>query len=191
MVQELRPDIIAAKENMGLFAWKSLREANRLGSYLRQNEQVIAMAGGIYGNGGGLVALTDQRLMFIKDGWFSKTSQDFALSRISSIEWKSGLFRGKMIIFGDGEPDGVIIDKVWNQSGNIIVAQVRERSGRNFAGFPTTPTTASMPLGSAQPQQPAESSAAILDRLAALDRMRESLGAERYEALRDKILRGE
>lgn len=183
----LRPDIFEAKKELGPFAWKSLREVNRLHTYLRSTERVLALSAGVYGGGGGLVALTDQRVLFVKDGWFSKTSQDFRIDRISSVEWQGHLLRGKLVIFGEGEE--VIIEKVWNRSGSNIARLIRDKSGQAGFGGPSGYGAAPAATGPVGAQR--GSSDDIMQRLERLEQMRSSLPRERYEALKDKILAGD
>ena len=80
---ELRTDIEAAKQKMRTKVGSG-REIKKLTSYLWDNETVNLMAGGTYGAGTGLVVLTDRRLLFLKDGVLSKTTEDFPMEKISS-----------------------------------------------------------------------------------------------------------
>jgi hypothetical protein len=73
---ETRPDIEAAKGRMSVKVGAG-RELKKLTEHLWHDEQVKEMTSGFYGGGQGLVVLTDRRLMFIKEGIVSRTSEDF------------------------------------------------------------------------------------------------------------------
>ncbi len=60
------------------------------------------ITGGAYGPGTGIVVLTDRRLLFLKDGRLSKTSEDFPLSKISSVQCSTGMMLGKITVFAPG-----------------------------------------------------------------------------------------
>jgi hypothetical protein len=74
----LRPDIAAAVKG-----WKygGKREIKKLVEHLQEGETVDVIATGFYGGGKGIVVLTDRRLMFVKEGIMSKSSEDFPFSR--------------------------------------------------------------------------------------------------------------
>jgi hypothetical protein len=60
------------------------------------------MTTGTYGKGTGLVVLTDRRLLFVQDGVMSKTTEDFPMEKVSSVEWTSGMMLGSIVIFASG-----------------------------------------------------------------------------------------
>ena len=86
---DLRPDIAAAKERMRV-KFGGGREIKRLTEHLWEGETVDQMTTGAYGKGTGLVVLTDRRLLFVQDGVMSKTSEDFPMDKVSSVQWSSG-----------------------------------------------------------------------------------------------------
>lgn len=98
MASELREDIAAAKARLKGSTLGSGREFKKLPEYLAEGEVVREVAAGTYGGGQGLLALTDRRLIFLKDGVMSKTLEDFPLDRVSSVTWSSGLVMGKVTI---------------------------------------------------------------------------------------------
>lgn len=122
MSDELRPDIAAARARMTT-KLGSGREIKKLVDHLWEGEVVQWLAGGTYGGGQGLVALTDRRLFFLKDGIMSKTAEDFPFSRISSIRWQSGLVFGKIVVFVSGNK--AEITQVGKAEGKAIVDAVR------------------------------------------------------------------
>ena len=98
---ELRTDIEAAKQKMRTKVGSG-REIKKLTSYLWDNETVNLMAGGTYGAGTGLVVLTDRRLLFLKEGVLSRTTEDFPMEKISSVQWSSGMLNGTLTVFASG-----------------------------------------------------------------------------------------
>jgi hypothetical protein len=128
MAKTQRTDIVEAKKYLGFMSWRSWREVNKLESYLKRGELVEAICSGNFGGGGGIIVLTNTRVIFLKDGWLSKTVQDFALQRISSVEWRSGLFYGKLMIFGDSVEEE--INKVWAFTGSKVAKMIQDKSGR-------------------------------------------------------------
>jgi hypothetical protein len=138
MGDEIRPDIAEAVKRMG---WKvgSKRELRKLPEHLHPNERVRYLATGTYGNGNGLIVLTSTRLMFIKDGWTGGRIEDVPISKVSSIQWATGLALGKIIIFASG--NRVEILNVQKQAGKSITDAVRD----DIAGHSGPPTSAPAP----------------------------------------------
>jgi len=66
-VTDERPDITTAKDKMR-FKLGGGREVKKLPEHLWEGETVERMTAGRYGNGQGLIILTDRRLLFLKDG---------------------------------------------------------------------------------------------------------------------------
>lgn len=95
MADELRDDIAAARSKMRVKGGG--REMKKLVECLWDGEVVARMTTGYYGNGTGLLVLTDRRLLFVKDGMMAKTTEDFPLSKVSSIQWSSGMVLGTII----------------------------------------------------------------------------------------------
>lgn len=121
---DLRPDIASAKQRMRT-TMGSGKEIKRLIGYLWDDEQVERMTKGSYGVGTGLLVLTDRRLVFLKDGTMSKTSEDFPLEKISSVQWSSGLMLGTITIFASGNK--AEIKNVNKDDGKEITDQIRHR----------------------------------------------------------------
>jgi PH (Pleckstrin Homology) domain-containing protein len=70
----------------------------KLPDYLADGQVVRTLATGTFGGGQGLLALTDRRLVFLKDGVMAKTLEDFPLDRVSSVTWSSGMVMGTLSI---------------------------------------------------------------------------------------------
>ncbi|QNG55307.1 PH domain-containing protein [Pseudonocardia petroleophila] len=101
------------------------REIRKLVEHLWEHETVDRMTAGFYGNGTGLIVLTDRRMFFLKDGWMSQKSEDFPLERISSIQWSSGVLLGTITVFASGNK--AEIKNVNKVDGKEIVDLIRAR----------------------------------------------------------------
>lgn len=134
--EALRPDIQAAVDRMGS-KFGARREIRRLAGYLWEGETVEFLAGGNYGGGLGLVALTDRRLLFVRDGWLNKATEDFPLDKISSVQWRGGFSQGSLTVFASGNK--AEIKQIFNTDGSRIADVIRNRIS------PGTPPTAAPP----------------------------------------------
>ncbi|HEV7791988.1 MAG TPA: thermonuclease family protein [Pseudonocardia sp.] len=83
---ELRSDIAAATTRM-TSGYEVQREIRQLAAYLREGETVQRLAAGIYGAGAGLLAVTDYRVLLLRDGRSGQASEGFPLERVSAAEW--------------------------------------------------------------------------------------------------------
>lgn len=102
------------------------REIKHLAEYLRAGERVDEMAAGWYGNGQGLLVLTDQRVLFVLHGVLTQRTEDFPLDKISSIQWAAGPVTGVVTIFASGNQ--AEIRQVEKRAGRAIVETVRARA---------------------------------------------------------------
>jgi hypothetical protein len=121
------------------------REIRKLVEYLWDNEQVHLMASGTYGPGLGLVVLTDRRLLFVKDGMMSKTTEDFPLEKVASVQWSSGMLMGTLIVFASGNK--AEITKMDRKDGKQIADAVRERLASGPAPAATPEPATAAPTG--------------------------------------------
>lgn len=143
-----RPDVDAAAERMG-YKLGSKREVKKLIEHLWDAEQVEFLASGTYGGGSGLLALTNSRLIFLRDGWTSKVVEDFPLDKISSVQWKSGMLLGSVLIFVSGNKSE--IGSVQKDAGKALTDSVRAKIS-NLSNAPATPessTPTATPPGAA------------------------------------------
>jgi hypothetical protein len=131
---ELRPDIAAAKQRMRV-KFGAGREIKRLIDHLWEGETVDRMTTGTYGKGTGLVVLTDRRLLFVQDGVMSKTTEDFPMDKVSSVQWTSGMMLGSVVIFASGNKSE--IKNVNKDDGKEMVDKIRHR-----ISAPTAPAAA-------------------------------------------------
>lgn len=121
---ELRPDIERAMSRMSV-KLGSKREIKRLEDHLWHDEMVEYITRGTYGPGTGVVVLTDRRLFFLKDGRLSKTSEDFPLEKISSVQWATGVLTGKIVVFASG--NRAEITNVQKADGKTMTDALRAR----------------------------------------------------------------
>jgi Bacterial PH domain/Short C-terminal domain len=121
---DLRPDIAAAKQRMRVKLGGG-KEIKRLITHLWEGEHVERMTTGSYGTGIGLLVLTDRRLLFLKEGVFGKKTEDFAIEKISSVQWSSGLTAGTVTVFASGNK--AEIKNVNKDDGKEITDLMRHR----------------------------------------------------------------
>lgn len=174
--QPLRPDIQAAA-NLMQSKIGSKREIRKLIEYLWEDEQVHLMASGQYANGTGLVALTNRRLLFVKDGMMSKTTEDFPLDKISSAQWSSGLLLGTLIVFASGNK--AEIKQMDKKDGKQLTDALRERLA---SGAPSQP---------AQAPAPQAGGGDVMGQLQQLGQLRDAgiVTPEEFEAKKAELLR--
>ncbi|GHE33351.1 hypothetical protein GCM10017673_40360 [Streptosporangium violaceochromogenes] len=174
MSDQLRPDIQAAA-NLMQSKIGAKREIRKLIEYLWDDEQVHLMSGGQYGAGTGLVVLTNRRLLFVKDGVMSKTTEDFPLDKISSVQWSSGMLLGTLIVFASGNK--AEIKNMDKKDGKQVADTLRER----------------LASGTARPAQVAGPTAGsdVYDLLRKLGELRDAgvLTAEEFEAKKAELIR--
>jgi hypothetical protein len=154
MAENLRSDIQAAKDKMQS-RFGAGREMKRLTNHLWEGETVHLMAGGRYGGGLGLVALTDIRLLFVMDGMTRQTVEDFPLDKISSVQWSAGMIQGTLTIFASGNKAD--IDHVEKKDGKQIADALRARlagAARRHAPAPMAAPPMAVPAPMAAPMPP-------------------------------------
>lgn len=129
----LRPDIQQARDRMS-YRLGSNREIKKLESYLWHGEQVHSMVGGVYGQGTGLLVLTDRRLLFVQDGWMSQSTESFGFDQVNSVQWSAGLALGSVIIYSAGNKAD--ISQVQKQDGRALVDAVNNILSRFVPPMP-------------------------------------------------------
>jgi len=144
---QIRPDIQAARDRMS-YRLGSNREIKKLPEYLWEGETVTHLVGGVYGSGTGLVVLTDRRMMFIKDGWTSQTTEDFPFEKISSVQWSAGMMLGKITIFASGNK--AEIQQVQKPDGKAMVDALNNTIARGPKPAPAPVQAASAPAGAGE-----------------------------------------
>lgn len=141
----LRDDIAKAAARM---SWKlgGRREIRKLEEHLYPGEIVDMIVTGTYGGDQGILALTDQRLLFIFQGFVRERQQDFPFANITSIEQSSSWGSGKIIVWAAGAKSE--IENVVSKDMKPFVDTARSRlataaSGRSPA--PYGPATSAPP----------------------------------------------
>lgn len=113
----LREDIEHARGKTRLTIGRS-REVRYLAEHLWAGEHVERLARGSRGKGGGLVVLTDRRLLFVSEGRRRRASEEFQLRNVSSVEWTAGMVLGRITVFASG--------------GRAEITNVNKRAGREI-----------------------------------------------------------
>lgn len=173
---DIRGDIHAASKRMtSQFGGK--REIKRLEGHLHGGEEVRILAKGRYENAYGIVALTTQRLMFLKEGLMGNTLEDFPLDKISSVQSKAGMLMGELKIYSSGNSS--IIDQIPKQDQRMIAEALRQRIATSDAA-PSTPNAS-------HPVAPQIDVAEQLTKFAAL-RDQGVISEEEFAAQKSKLL---
>lgn len=119
----MRKDVELAKSKMAL-TFGAKREIKNLPEHLSDSETVEMMCAGTYGPGQGLMVLTTDRLIFLKDGFTKKILEDFPISKITSVQWVSGMVLGQVTIYSAGSK--TLFEQVDKSDGKAITARLRE-----------------------------------------------------------------
>ena len=172
----VRPDIEAAVAKLSS-TMGTKREIQHLPEVLWEGETVEMLATGVYGKGNGLLAMTNQRLVFYFHGVMSQKVEDFRYRSISSVQWSGGMLMGTLTVFASGNK--AEIKQVPKDQGKALADLLRQRiSEAASAPAQAAPAPAAAPAGD------------IASRLATLDQLR-AAGAitdEEYRDRRTKIL---
>lgn len=171
----VRPDIDAAAQGLSS-SFGAKREIQRLPEVLWEGEVVEMLATGVYGRGNGLLAMTNQRLVFYFHGMMSQQVEDFPYSRISSVQWSGGMLMGTLTVFASGNK--AEIKQVPKDQGKALADLLRQRIAGGAA-----PAAAPAPAAAAPAMD-------VASRLATLDQLR-AAGAitdAEYQDRRAKIL---
>lgn len=83
----------------------SFREIRELPNILWEDERIERMIQGCYGDNGsiGVLVATNKRLVFVDKGLiYGVRVEDFSYDRISSMEYRTGLIVGKIIMYSSG-----------------------------------------------------------------------------------------
>ncbi len=156
----LRADIAAAKENIFVpFTLGSNREMRKLVNYLQGNETVSYICPGKYEDNHGIMVVTSERVIFIKDTILEKTNQDFIFRSITSIEFIMGIVYGDIKLSSTSFKD-VYIHHVPRNNGLAIVKLIRQGIRDNglplydFSQPAPTAELASTPIAPTVPTTP-------------------------------------
>lgn len=98
------------------------REIKALPSILWEDEKVEKLVQGLYGKGQGILVATNKRLVFVDKGLlYGLRVEDFPYDKISSIQYETGLFLAKVIIYTSGN--------------KAEISQVQKNDAKNFGDY--------------------------------------------------------
>ena len=138
----LRPDIAAAAARVGsTFGGK--REINHLHEHLLPGETVEHLAKGKYESELGIVALTNQRLLFVFHGVIRSRTEDFPIPVISSVQSKSGFVFSEMTIHASG--NRAVIGEMLAADAAAITDAVRRKIAEFRQPSPALPAFSPVP----------------------------------------------
>ena len=100
------------------------RELKALEDELMSDEAVHHLAGGTYQDRNGLIALTNRRVLFFHRGLMKSTTEDFPLSKITSVQHESGMLMSKIKVAVSSRD--VEIKNVEKNDAKRIAAAIRE-----------------------------------------------------------------
>lgn len=115
---ELRSDIATAASRM-TSEYDVNREVRQLGAYLREGESVQRLATGIYGAGAGLLAVTDHRVLLLRDGRSGQASEGFPLGRLSSADWSADGGRATITV-SDSNSTAVLRQVAFDDARGVV-----------------------------------------------------------------------
>lgn len=151
---DIRLDQIKEAKKGNAILFGSNREIRRLSLYLHEGEEVLSILAGSPGKykGRGIVVATDERVMFIKDGWVFRTVQDYPYETISSVEFKTGILFGTFIMYGKG--DETAYNWIGRFAGTDFSKLVRQKSSDAKRGISSSsPSTATGAIEQPKPIQ--------------------------------------
>lgn len=175
----VRPDIDAAAAKLSS-TMGSKREIQRLPEVLWEGETVEMLATGQYGGGAGLIAMTNLRLIFYKNGIMSQKVEDFPYGKVSSVQWQGGILLGTLTVYTSG--NRADIKNMPKDQGKVLADDLRRHIAQGTApgSTPASPAGGSAPTGAPD----------LASRLATLDQLRGQglVSDEEYAQRRAQIL---
>jgi hypothetical protein len=132
----LRPDIAEASARMG-WTFGGKREIKNLEEHLHDGERVSFLAQGRYEDNQGIVALTEERLLFVFHGLTRQSVQDFALDRVTSVQTKAGIGSGDLTVESYGH--SAVIKSIIKSDLKFLADALRQRIAMREAPTPPTP----------------------------------------------------
>jgi hypothetical protein len=175
----VRPDIDAAAAKLSS-TLGSKREIQRLPEVLWEGETVEMLATGQYGGGAGLVAMTNLRLIFYKNGIMQQKVEDFPYGKISSVQWQGGMIMGTLTVYTSG--NRADIKNMPKDQGKALADDLRRHIAQGTAPGAVAPAYAPAPVAAAAPD--------VASRLATLEQLRAQglVSDEEYAQRRTQIL---
>ena len=135
----LRPDIEAAKQKSRTQLWGYGKLVRKLEGYLLEGETVDYLTDGQYGGGKGLMALTDQRVVFVREDFAKDQSEAFRYGDVTHVSWSSSGFGGLKVVAKGGQAS---IKQVHIHEGPTLARIIEERMPKTQASAsPVAPET--------------------------------------------------
>lgn len=171
--------------------WGARREIRRLKEHLNTNEIVYKIIVGTpeKGRGRGIVVATNERILFSKDGWIFRDTQDFGYDTFSSVEFKTGILFGTFVLYGKGD------EKRYNYVGRFagakftkLVRQLAADFVRNaHSNYASQPGGMLAPIGGNAPMSKEDT---IIHQLAELGELRDKgiLSVNEFEIKKQDLL---
>ncbi len=133
-----RRDVDAARAAM-VNKFGTRRELRNLEERLLPGEVLQHIAGGRYGGKKGLLALTDQRVLFLTDGVLNRGTQEYPVGSISGVHLKSGLLTSTLELVASGAR--VTVDQMQKLDAEPLTNRLRQR----ISGVPLPATGTYVP----------------------------------------------
>ena len=157
------------------------REINELPRVLWEDELPEAIVQGTYESSHGLLIATNKRVIFLDKGIISFKMEDFAFDKISSIEFKSGMIWGEIVVYSSGTRS--IFKDVYKDKAREFVDYLRARVS-GVSEHASVKTVSDKPPTNAVVD---DSRVVALEKLAAL-KERGVLSAEEFDSEKRRIL---
>lgn len=175
-LEEIKEQIKDIPQSQSFFSKKEVKE---LPSLLYEDEVVEHMMSGVYGDGIGVIFATNKRLLFVDKSLFKLRVEDFPYEKISSIQYKLGLFMGQLEIFTSNNKA-----QIKNCSKDIVqgfVDKVRQRM-----------SDGNKKKAEAEPAKPSASADDFISKLERLAKLKEQgiLTDAEFLQQKEKILNG-
>lgn len=167
------------------------KEIERLPKHLFDGEAVVELAVGMVDSNGGVLVLTDRRILFVFEGWINANTTDFPLDQVKGVgEEYKGVFKQSEIevhaATSGRKRKELELEGVDKEDARRFVAAARERIGSG-AKPARTRTTRSSSTGGPNTGQAAQDPIAQLERLGKL-REQGVLTDEEFAEQKAKIL---
>lgn len=100
------------------------KELYILPTILMDDEQVLAFCSGVLGSKGGLVALSNKRVIYLHKGMFRSKLTSIPITKINSLSGETGLISGKIEINQEGSL--LTISSIRNRAVDYFVNKFQE-----------------------------------------------------------------
>lgn len=117
---------LATKQLRGRMGVK--KELRKLPTLIREQERVLRLASGRYESQIGLLAVTDQRVIFLAEAMMKSRHEDFDFHKVSSVQTDKGMVMGSVTITVSG--NRATIDNMQKADAEQIGTLVRDRINR-------------------------------------------------------------